>query len=118
MAWKFNEEKLRRMIERTNQLHAALLSVSERRREAVRQHQFMEAEIQRWQDKNPNHNVPVPADMQRRLELLQRDRKRLEQEDKRASERWKKAKAAADPLEEFARDKLGWQPEADGVIRL
>ena len=108
---RFNEAKLIQLIERAEQLHAALLDVTDRRRELQRSRDVFRMTIIA-RDREPTYAEAAE------LERMNDQIGRLAEQQDAAAEKWESAARLASNLKRYARDHLSWCPEGPGRVRL
>lgn len=132
---KFNEDKLRRLLSRADQLHAAVTRMQDEYVEAKAARGryemdlrakgydvgFMKSNITGRLSAKDRERIAEYADSaaereERTLEqLASEEQVRLSERDA-ATEKWQQARRVADSCERYAREVLGWAPERPGTL--
>lgn len=111
---KFNEEKLRRLLSRADQMYAAVTRMQDEYVEAKSARERYEMDLRRKRDSYQGY-TPSAADNATLEHLKSEEQARLEERDA-ATEKWQRAKRVADSCERYAREVLRWAPERPGTF--
>lgn len=104
MKYRFNEQKLARLIEEREARHAALLRVTDRLQDARSELQKAQGRLRDWQRHNRGD---APAVLTEPVEQLQCEYDAIHTEHARAQERWQAIAQVVTPLEEAAAEWRG-----------
>jgi len=111
---RFNEEKLRRLIFRADQLHAAYLRAQDTYINAKEARESQELIFRSRRDRH--HGYTLSEDDNATLDHLKNEEKNCLFNRDTAAKKWEQARRVADACESYARDMLGWASERPGTL--
>lgn len=111
---KFNEEKLRRLLSRADQMYAAFARMQDEYVEAKSARERYEMDLRSKRDRYQGY-TPSAADNATLEHLKAEEQAHLKERDA-AADKWRQARRVADSCERYAREVLGWAPERPGTF--
>lgn len=111
---KFNEDKLRRLLSRAEQMHASVTYTQDEYIKAKAARERYEMDLRSKRDRYQGYSLSAADNAT--LEHLKAEEQVCLKERDAATEKWRPARRVADSCERYAREVLGWASERPGTL--